>query len=262
MNKIIFFVFIILVSTFTLNAKNNKLNKIIENNELKVCIWPQYYGISYIDKRTQKLSGIDSDLAKELAKELKVKLKFVESSFPTLINDIKNDKCDIAMFAIGNTKKRAQHLRFTSAHLQSDIYAITTKTNKNIKTWEDIDKPNIVVAVAKGTYHEPIMKNRLKNAKLLVIKGFKQRDEEVQASRADVFMTDYPYSTKVLNKTSWAKLIKPPKTYHLTSYAWAMAYNNDEFYNAVESFISSIKKDNRLKNLAIKNGLEPIIKLN
>ncbi|GGD39490.1 amino acid ABC transporter substrate-binding protein [Malaciobacter pacificus] len=246
---------------FNLFAENTKLEKIITNNELRVCIWPQYYGISYIDSRTQKLTGIDIDLAHELAKDLNVKLKLVKSSFPTLIEDVTSNKCDIAMFAIGNTKARSEKMRFTTAHLQSDIYAITTKTNKKIKSWEDIDKNGVIVAVAKGTYHEPIMKKKLKNAKLITIKGFKQREQEVQSGRADVFMTDYPYSKKMLEKTDWAKLIKPTDNYHLTSYAWTMAYGHEEFYQRVEKFIFKIKNDGRLLKFAKKNGLEPIAKL-
>jgi len=143
-------------------AKEDKLDFIIKTNKLKVCIWPQYYGISYIDQRTQKLVGIDSDLAVELAKDLGVELQYVQSSFPTLINDVTNDKCDIAMFAIGNTASRRSKMRFTTAHLESDIYAVTTKTNKRVKNWNDIDKKGVVVVVAKGTYHEPIMKQKLK----------------------------------------------------------------------------------------------------
>lgn len=254
--------FLFILNITILNAKNTMLDDILKNNELKVCIWSQYYGISYIDKRTQKLTGIDSDLALELAKDLGVNLTFVQSSFPTLISDIANDKCDIAMFAIGKTEERAKKMRFTTAHLQSDIYAIASKTNDRIQKWEDIDKKGVIVAVAKGTYHEPIMKEKLKNAQLLVIKGFKQREDEVQASRADVFMTDYPYAKKMLMKTDWAKLITPKENYHLTQYAWTMAYGNDKFYKRVEKFISNIKKDGRLKNLAIINGLVPIIKLN
>ena len=261
MKQLIFINLLIILSIINLNAKDTKLDNILKNNELKVCIWPQYYGISFLDKRTQKLVGIDSDLAVELSKDLGVKLTYVKSSFPTLINDITNNKCDIAMFAIGNTESRRAKLRFTTAHLESDIYAITTKTNKRIKNWDDIDKKGIVVAVAKGTYHEPVMKKKLENAELLVIKGFKAREDEVQSGRADVFMTDYPYSQKMLAKTSWAKLIIPNQTYHLTPYAWAMSYGNDKFYNAVEKFILNIKRDGRLKELARKNGLEPIIKI-
>lgn len=251
---------IVLSAVFAFSSES-KLDMIIKNKELKVCIWPQYYGISYIDSRTQKLVGIDSDLALELANDLGVSLKLVKSSFPTLIEDVTTSKCDIAMFAIGNTESRRAKMRFTTPHLESDIYAVTTKTNKKIKTWDDIDKEGVIVAVAKGTYHEPIMKEKLKNAKLLVIKGFKEREEEVQSGRADVFMTDFPYGKKMIEKTDWAKLIIPNSTYHLTPYAWATTYGDDKFYNRVEKFISDIKKDGRLESLAKKNGLEPIAKL-
>ena len=157
-------------------GQNDKLDNIISSNKIKVCIWPAYYGISYLDQRTQKLVGIDSDLAQELAKDLKVNLEFVPSSFATLIQDVTSQKCDIAMFAIGNTESRRAKMRFTTAHLSSDIYAVTTKTNKKITSWEDIDKKGIVVAVAKGTYHEPVMKQKLKKAKLLVVNSYKARE--------------------------------------------------------------------------------------
>lgn len=243
-------------------AQESKLTTILDTNKLKVCIWPQYYGISYIDKRTQKLKGIDSDLAKELAKDLKVNLEYIQSSFPTLISDITSNKCDIAMFAIGNTASRRAKIRFTTPHLSSDIYAITTKTNRKISNWNDIDKKGVIVAVAKGTYHEPIMKEKLKNAKLEVINGFIQREKEVQAGRVDVFMTDYPYGKKMLVKTQWAKLIIPNKTYHKTPYAWAISYGDDIFYNRIEKFITDIKKDGRLLKIAKDNNLEPIVNIN
>jgi len=64
---------------------------------------------------------------------------------------------------------RTEKLRFTKPHLASDMFAITTKTKHRIKGWEVIDKAASVVAVAKGTLHEPVMKDRLKAAPLLVL---------------------------------------------------------------------------------------------
>ncbi len=52
-------------------GEDDKLDKIIKNNKIKVCIWTEYYGISYLDARTQTLVGIDSDLAVELAKDFR-----------------------------------------------------------------------------------------------------------------------------------------------------------------------------------------------
>lgn len=242
LKKIIKLLFILLILQNISLASEDKLDIINKTNKLKVCVWTEYYGISYLDKRTQTLVGIDSDLAKELAKDLKVELEYVPSSFATLIKDITEDKCDIAMFAIGNTKQRREKIRFTTPHLSSDIYAITTKTNKKINKWDDIDKKGVVVAVAKGTYHEPVMKSKLKNAELLVVNSYHAREQEVQAGRADVFMTDYPFGKRMLAKTDWAKLIIPESTYHMTPYAWAMAYGNDKFHERVEKFISDIKK--------------------
>lgn len=256
--KIVFLVSIIQLVLF---SEDSKLDKVLSQNKLKVCVWPEYFGISYLDIRTQSLIGIDSDLAQELAKDLKVNLEFVKSSFPTFVSDITEDRCDIAMFAIGNTKARSEKVRFTTPHLESDIYAVTTKNNRKIQNWDDIDNEGIVVAVAKGTYHEPIMKEKLKNAQLLVVDTMHAREQEVQSGRADVFMSDYPFGKRMLAQTDWAKLIIPNTTYHLTPYSWTVAYGDDKFYNRIEKFISDIKKDGRLFKFAQKNGLEPIVKL-
>ncbi len=256
----LFLGFLFLVPVFVF-AQESQLQTIKENNLLKVCVWPEYYGISYLDERTQKLIGIDSDLAVQLAHDLNVNLEFVPSSFATLINDITTNQCHIAMFAIGNTPQRRTHLRFTTPHLRSDIYAIATQSNQRINHWDDIDKKGVVVAVAKGTYHEPVMKEKLKHATLLVVNSMHAREQEVQSGRADVFMSDYPFAKRMLAKTSWAKLIAPTTTYHLTSYAWAMKHGDDMFYYEVERFIQRIKKDGRLLQAAKANGLEPIVQL-
>ena len=41
------------------------------------------------------------DEISDLAKDLGVKLQHVDSSFPTLVDDLKADRCDVAMFAVG-----------------------------------------------------------------------------------------------------------------------------------------------------------------
>ena len=241
------------------SAETGRLQRITASQNLRVCIWPDYYGITYRNPQTQQLSGIDIDNAKELAKDLGVKLQFVNSSFATLITDLEADACDIAMFAIGITPERQQKLRFTRAYMASDVYGITTISNRTIKTWTDIDKPNSVVVVAKGTLHEAVMKAKLTQAELRVVDSARAREEEVQSGRADVFMTDYPYSRRMLHKSDWARLVSPPSTYHITPYAWAMKPGDDAFHERIEQFLESIKKDGRLLTHAKRYELEPIV---
>jgi ABC-type amino acid transport substrate-binding protein len=240
------------------SAQTSRLNNVLASGEVKVCIWPDYYGISYRNPKTQQLSGIDIDMAQALARDLGVRLQFVDSSFARLIDDVTQNRCDIAMFAIGITPLRAEKLRFTRPHLVSDIYAITTKSNRRIKNWDDIDKPGIVVAVAKGTLHEPVMREKLKQATLLATATTQGREQEVESGRADVFMTDFPFSRRMLETTDWARLVAPSATYHLTSYAYAMQKGDDLWHERIERFMQNAKRNGQLMAAIKRHKLDPI----
>lgn len=237
------------------------LSTVLETKKLRVCIWSEYYGISYIDPRTQQLIGLDVDLANAFAHSLNVAIEFQKSSFATLIHDITTNRCDLAAFAIAHTPERREHLYLSSPHLESDIYAITTKYNQRIQTWNDIDKEGVVVAVAKGTLHVSIMQERLKKAKLLILDSLHAREREVESGRADVFMTDYPFGMRMLEQKEWAKLIRSNTPFHMSSYGWATAQHEKAMQEKIEAFLRTVKKDGTLLFLAKKHHLEPIVSL-
>ena len=237
----------------------SRLERIQAEGAVKVCIWPDYYSISYRDPRTQLLSGIDIDLAQELGRELGVAVQFIDSSFARLVKDLQSARCDVAMFAIGIIPERQRWLRFTSPHLESDLVAITTRSNRRIRSWDDIDRPGVVVAVAKGTWHEPLMKERLEHARLLISDTPYAREQAVQSGRADVFMTDFPYSLRIKENTDWARSVEPDERYHTIPYAWAIQPGDDVWFERLEVFMRSIKDDGRLRAAARKNKLEPIV---
>ncbi len=261
MNTLMFNLAFMLASfiCFASYAQPAHLTSIQENHELKICYWPDYFGISYRNPKTLDLSGIDIDMGQAFAAELGVKAHFIESSFKTLIQDLNSYRCDIAMFAIGITPDRMKQLYFSQPYLQSDIYAITTKSNSRIHNWGDIDQDDTIVAVAKGTLHEQVMKKTLKHASLLVLETPFAREQEVQAGRADVFMTDYPYSRRFMANNDWGKLIAPVKPFHVTPYAYATTQNDPAWQKRIEQFVSNIKKDGRLMKAAEAQQLEAIV---
>ena len=235
------------------------LDRVRTARALKVCIWPEYYGVTYRHPRTQELSGIDIELAAALAADLNVRVVYVDSSFPTLVSDLVEDRCDVAMFAVGVTAQRAEKLRFTQPYLRSDIYGITTKSNQVVREWSDIDKPGVLVAVQSGTFMEPVMEQRLKHAQLVRVKLPATRERELVAGRVDVFMTDYPYSRRLLDNADWARLIAPAEPFSVLPYAYAVKPGDAQWLAVVDEFVSRIKKDGRLNNAASKQGLGPIV---
>ncbi len=237
-------------------ADIDRLGRVLAAGELRTCLWPAYYGISYRNPNTQQLSGLDIDMARALAKDLGVTLRFVDSTFSTLIDDVTRDRCDIAMFGIGVTPARAERLAFSRPYLVSDVFAITSRSNRRIREWADIDRPGVVVAVLKGTLHEPVMKQRLKAATLLVVDSPRARELEVESGRADVFMTDYPYSRRMLDNVEWARLVSPPTAYHLTRYAYAVDPGQPRWQARVEQFVAAVQGDGRLLESARRHKLD------
>ena len=117
----------------------SRLFEVTKSQKLRVCQFPLYYSISFRNPKTGKIEGIDADLAEELAKELGAKLEIVEASFGSFIADLQSGKCEIGMFGVGATLKRAQAVEFSKPYLLTNLYAVTRKDSK-IKKWEDVDQ--------------------------------------------------------------------------------------------------------------------------
>ncbi|MBY4677005.1 ABC transporter substrate-binding protein [Marinobacterium arenosum] len=249
-----------LLSSSTVTADSqNRLERIKSANQLRVCIWPDYFSITYRNPRTQQLEGIDIDMAKAFADQLGVKLKFVDSSFSHLAQNLKEDRCDIAMHGVGVRESRQPHMDFTQPHLVSGIYAVSDKNNPHIQQWSDIDQPGHIVVVQKGTYMEPVMKDYLQQAELSVVDNFKAREQEVESGRADLFMTDYPYGRRMTSLTTWAQLMAPPTAIAPTPYAYAVPKGEPEWLAVADKFVATVKADGRLRAAAERHGLGPIV---
>lgn len=226
---------------------------------LLVCHWPQYFGISFEHPRTGELQGIDIDMSKAFAQDLGVKLTYVKTDFANFMDRLENGDCDIAMMGAGVTPARQKRIDFSDPYLRSDIYFITTKTNKALQSVEDLDQPGVVIAVQKGTYMEPFAREYFKQASILVVEKPAEREIEVETGRADAFATDYPYSQRMLRNVDWARLISPKEELKTTDYAYAVRKNDPQWLATVNEFVARIKRDGRLEQAAQANNLLPIL---
>ncbi|HJU30454.1 MAG TPA: ABC transporter substrate-binding protein [Hyphomicrobiaceae bacterium] len=236
----------------------SRLYEVTKSKKLRVCQYPLYYSISFRNPTTGQIEGIDADLAKELAKELDAQLEIVESGFATFIADLQANKCEIGMFGVGATLKRAQAVEFSKPYLVTNIYAVTRKGSK-VKTWEDIDQKGIKAAVSLGSYIEVFMKNYLKNAEVISVAPPNTREAELVAQRVDVIMTDFPTAIKVTDEFDWATYILPKEKLAVTPYAYVVPPGDQIWLNYINLFVDTIKLDGRLMQFAKKHKLDPIV---
>lgn len=249
----------LLASTINSAIASERSENIIAAGEVKVCIWPGYFAISYRNPRTQQLEGIDIDMAHELANTLGVKLTFVESSFSKLASSLKSNACDIAMHGVGIRDSRKSHMEFSQPYLASGIYAVGTKDNRGINSWDEIDQEGVIAVVQKGTYMESVVKEKFKKAEVSVVDSFKAREQEVMSGRADVFMTDFPYGKRMVTLTEWAVLLSPEQSFAKTGYAYAVPKGELAWLKEVDDFLKAMKKTGKLYQFAEKHGLSEIV---
>ncbi|HZV95602.1 MAG TPA: ABC transporter substrate-binding protein [Candidatus Nitrosocosmicus sp.] len=237
----------------------SKLEKIAKSGKAAVCIWPEYYAISFKNPRTNELEGIDIDLARELAKELKAEIQWVETTFATFIPDLQTGKCDIGMFGLASSLARAQAVEFSRPYLVASSVGVTRKDHAKLKRWEDIDQKGIVVAVALGSVAEPLMRGYLKSATVLAVQPPATREQEVMAGRADILVTDLAVAKKLESIHPWARSLYPKTKLGNWPYAYAIAPGDQVWLNWINLFVETVKRDGRLATYAKKHGLETML---
>lgn len=236
-----------------------RLEAIRARGEVRVCIWPDYFAISFRNPRNNELEGIDIDMARALGQRLGVRVGFVETSFAVFMDRLEAGDCDIAMMAVGITPARAQRVAFSRPYMASPVYAVTHRASSRVRSWADIDTPGTVVAVAAGTVMEPLMNRTLRRAELLVVPPPRTREAEVLAGRADVFMSDFPYTRRMVAMHDWAQVIEPPDRFGETLYGWAIPQNDAAWLNEVNGFLAAARADGTLARAAARHGLTPIL---
>lgn len=238
--------------------KVSKLATIPQGGKIRVCQVPNYYAISFRNPTTGELEGVDVELSKELAKELNVKLEIVETNFSTFIADLQADKCDIGMFAVAATLKRAQAVEFSNPYLQSGLIAVVRDGSK-VQKWEDIDQEGVRVVTTLGSFMDEIMKSYLKKAEHLSVTPPADGLSEIAAGKADVYISDYPTSIRLKKEFDWAKLIAPSEPLAVTPYAYVVAPGDQVWLNFINLFVRTIHNDGRLKKYAEKYNLGPMV---
>jgi cyclohexadienyl dehydratase len=240
-------------------VEQSHLTAISKSHALRVCTYGEYFGISYRDPKTHELTGLDVDLAKELAGALKAKLEFVESSFSTFVSDLLAEKCDIGMFGLAASLQRAQAVEFSEPYIVTGAYAVARKDNAKLKSWAELDKDGNIVAVKMGSVAEPMMRQYLKKATVSAVQPPASAEQEVAAKRADALIIDYAIAQQIAATNDWAVVLSPDKPLGATPLAYAVAPGDQIWLNYINLFVRTIKHDGRLATIGAKYKLGPIL---
>jgi len=165
------------------------LDRIVGAGTVRVCSTGDYRPFTYRDPQGQ-WSGMDIDLAGDLAHRLGVTLQLVPSAWSTLMNDLDN-RCDLAMGGITITLGRAQKALYSTPYLRDGKAAVVRCADQSkYQSLADIDRAGVRVIVNPGGTNAEFDKANLHNATIIDYPDNNTIFDQIITDKADAMITD------------------------------------------------------------------------
>lgn len=227
-----------------------KLELIRERGVLKVGTTGDYMPMSFLDPEMGRYFGIDAELAEDLAEALRGKLEYVETSWPSLLEDTIAGRFDLAICGITITDDRREKALMSDSYLANGKTVLCRAEDAfKYTSLEAINRPEVRVMSNPGGTNEEFVRENLPDA-VLMLHDFNQEIPAMVASgEADVMITETVEAGYYANRDDHlaAPMISRPFT--LGEFGVLMPKGSEELLNYVNGFLEDERKSGRIGEL-------------
>jgi cyclohexadienyl dehydratase len=165
------------------------VNGIVDRAAVRVCSTGDYRPFTFRDG-SGKWSGMDIDMAGDLAKRLGVQLQLVQTTWGNMMNDL-GTRCDMAMGGISVTLDRAKQALYSSPYLRDGKAAIVRCSDQGKSTnLAQIDRPGVRVVVNPDGTNAQFVNGNVHKAAIVPYPDNNTISGELTNGHADVMITD------------------------------------------------------------------------
>ncbi|MFI9082280.1 transporter substrate-binding domain-containing protein [Streptomyces sioyaensis] len=217
---------------------------------LKVCTTGDYKPLTYRDKESGKYSGFDIDMAKSLSRNMGRKTQFVQTSWPTMMQDLLTPgKCDITMGGVSATADRQAKADLTASYLvDGKAPVVRSGEESKYQTLDQIDRKDVRVIVNPGGTNEQFVKERLPHATVITWPDNVTIFDEITAGRADVMITDAVEGKYQAKTHPGLAVVNPDKPFTKVEKVY-MLPKGSPLTTQVNSWLAEVKKDGTFDEL-------------
>ena len=178
----------------------SRLQQILVNGELRVGTTGDWNPMTMIDPTSKEHKGFDIDIATALAADMGVKVVFVPTTWKTLVNGVVAAKYDMTSSASLSPKRALVAGYSLSYFAVEDVPLMLNKNKGKYNSWEDLNNPNVTVAVTLGTVQEKRAEVLFTKSKIIKVSAPARDYQEVLAGRADISMTSNLEAAKLVEQ--------------------------------------------------------------
>ena len=227
------------------------LDAIHKRGVLKVGTAGDYQPMSYLDPETNTYVGFDAELAQDLAASLGVEIEYVETSWPTLMEDTLAGKFDLAICGITVTDARKEQALMSDGYLENGKTVLCrTEDADKYTSLEAINKPEVRVMENPGGLNEKFARENLPDATLIIHDVNQEIPGLVASGEADVMITEVMEAGYYVGQDERlaAPLIYEPFTHGQLGVL--MPKGSEDLLDYVNEFLKEEKKTGRINELS------------
>jgi polar amino acid transport system substrate-binding protein len=210
-----------------------------------------------LDEKTNKLIGVDGEVAEAIARELGVKVNKLETSWEGLIPGLNAKKYDTIISGMYIKPDRQKVVDFTQPYYgYGEGLAVSKGNPLNIHTDKDLSGKR--VGLQEGAaYLEWFQKNMGGQIDFRIYKNIPEMTIDLDAGRIDAFLTDEIIIAWDIRQHPELKieLVKEYKSKVPGRCGAAVRKGNPEFLNKLNEIISKMKSSGELLEILKRYGL-------
>jgi polar amino acid transport system substrate-binding protein len=191
-------------------------------------------------KTGQWSSGLGISMGKAMADALGAKLETVEVSWGNAIAALQSDKIDI-MFMLDATPERKQAVDFPESPLLYYSLAVLARDDLAVKTWEDLNKPGVRIAVPQASSMDRFVSEHAAKADLQRFPDNAAAIAAFQSGRVDAVCLFHPPLLAARQRLGKGKIVVPTPAQSQASSA-AIRKNDAEFVAWVDKQLAGFYK--------------------
>lgn len=215
--------------------------------------YPPYEFYVTNNKNQKELVGYDVDIAKIIAQELKMKVKFVDMDFDSITTSLLAGKVDIGMAGLVDTPERRQSVAFSKPYMKTRTVVIYQKGHDDYKKAAVLKNKKIVTQI--GTVQADAA-NYLNKDGALLLPAINDGVLSIESKQADAMLIAQISAQNIVAQKphlAYAPLEGVPEQYKYDGASVALAKGNP-LKGKIDKIITRLQKDGTLDKLYLKNS--------
>lgn len=195
-----------------------------------------------IENADKTVSGFDIDLLKAIAEKAGLKIRFVNTPWEGLFNQLDTGDRDILVSAITITDERKKVMDFSDAYFEA-VQLIAIPKNSTVTKMEDLKK--LKVGVQTGTTGDEIVGGLLgkANSNIKRFEGTPLALKELENGGVDAVVADNGVITNFQKNNSGSFKLVSDTNFKKEFYGIAVRKGNSELLNKINEGLKAVKAD-------------------